>query len=122
MNPSVVSSQRPLLCGPYRVSDTAAAPAPPLSRGKRMGREPEHRAGGKPAALRSVPWQRRHRGSWAPAFAGETKRGRGGAACRRRAPGLAVITVVVARSGERRGGIRWGTDGAANGSMMQEDG
>src|SRR5690625_7512480 len=33
-----------------------------------MGNEPEHRAGGKPTALRSVPWQRHHRGSWAPAF------------------------------------------------------
>src|SRR5690625_4338654 len=33
----------------------------------------EHRAGGISAALRSVPWQRPHRGSWAPAFAGETR-------------------------------------------------
>src|SRR5690625_5665023 len=32
----------------------------------------------KLTALRPVPWQRRHRGSWAPAFAGETKGGRGG--------------------------------------------
>src|SRR5690625_7920304 len=36
-------------------------------------KEPEHRAGGRPAALRSVPWQRHHRGPWAPAFAGKTK-------------------------------------------------
>src|SRR5690625_306121 len=28
-----------------------------------FSREPKHRAGGKPAALRSAPWQRRHRGS-----------------------------------------------------------
>src|SRR5690625_454497 len=33
-----------------------------------FSRKPEHRAGGRPAAMRSAPWQRRHRGSWAPAF------------------------------------------------------
>src|SRR5690625_4285382 len=38
-------------------------------------RELKHRAGGMPTALGSVLWQRHHRGSWAPAFAGETKRG-----------------------------------------------
>src|SRR5690625_4608424 len=37
-----------------------------------------HRAGGKPAALRSAPWQRPHRGSWAsrfstPRFPGERR-------------------------------------------------
>src|SRR5690625_5445801 len=37
-----------------------------------FSREPEHRSSRKPTALRSAPWQRHHRGSWAPAFAGET--------------------------------------------------
>src|SRR5690625_4856960 len=40
-------------------------------------KNPEHRASGMSAALRSVPWQRHHRGSWAPAFARETKEERG---------------------------------------------
>src|SRR5690625_5026567 len=39
----------------------------------------------KLTALRPVPWQRRHRGSWAPAFAGETKGERGGIGKTRRA-------------------------------------
>src|SRR5690625_1193146 len=38
-----------------------------------FSRKPEHYASREPAALRSAPWQRHHRGSWAPAFAGETK-------------------------------------------------
>src|SRR5690625_2280916 len=33
-----------------------------------MGNEPEHRAGGTPAALRSAPWLRRHRGPYATLF------------------------------------------------------
>src|SRR5690625_6642347 len=39
----------------------------------------------KLTALRPVPWQRRHRGSWAHAFAGETKGERGGIVKTRRA-------------------------------------
>src|SRR5690625_602814 len=33
-----------------------------------FSRAPGHRAGRRPAALRSVLWQRHHYGSWAPAF------------------------------------------------------
>jgi len=40
-----------------------------------FSRELEHRASRKSAAMRFALWQRRYRGSWAPAFAGETKRG-----------------------------------------------
>src|SRR5690625_4261200 len=36
-----------------------------------LSRKSEHRTGGKPIALRSAPWQRHHRGSWAPAFGGK---------------------------------------------------
>src|SRR5690625_301031 len=63
VTPRLVPAERPLRGGPYSGSGTIAVPGPPLSRGKRMGSEPAHRAGGKPAALRSVLWQRRHRGS-----------------------------------------------------------
>src|SRR5690625_6708590 len=43
-----------------------------------LSREPKHRAGGKPAALRSVRRQRHHRGCWAsrfptPRFPGERR-------------------------------------------------
>src|SRR5690625_4176703 len=54
-----------------------------------FSRAPGHRAGRRPAALRSVLWQRHHYGSWAPAFAGETK----GAARRR------IIFVFPANAG-----------------------
>jgi len=36
-------------------------------------KNPEHRSNGKLTALKSALWQWRHRGPWAPAFAGETK-------------------------------------------------
>src|SRR5690625_2329790 len=50
-----------------------------------VSKEPEQRAGGISAALRSGQWVSHHRGSWAPAFAGETKGGRGGIGKTRRA-------------------------------------
>src|SRR5690625_1552200 len=50
-----------------------------------FSRAPKHRAGGISAALRSGQWVSHHRGSWAPAFAGETKGERGGIGKARRA-------------------------------------
>src|SRR5690625_4610561 len=58
-------------------------------------KNPEHRASGKPAALSSAPWQRGHRGSWAPAFAGETKGART-CALRRWNPRCAEVCAVIA--------------------------
>src|SRR5690625_4099915 len=80
-----------------------------------FSRAPGHRAGRRPAALRSVLWQRRHRGSWAPAFAGETK---GGSTeedyfrfpGERRDPGTAELWMATRRTSSRYG-FR-GTEGA----------
>gem|GEM_PF-5355249 len=63
--------------------------------GAGFSRAPGHPAGGKPTALRSAPWQRLHRGSWAPAFAGETKGART-CALRRWNPRCAEVCAVIA--------------------------
>src|SRR5690625_6249473 len=81
-----------------------------------FSRAPGHRAGRRPAALRSVLWQRHHRGSWAPAFAGETK---GGSTeedyfrfpGERRDPGTAELWMATRRTSSRYG-LR-GTEGVA---------
>src|SRR5690625_3456612 len=103
-NPSIAPPETPLRYGPLHDSGHTAVPRPPLSRGKRTGREPEHPAGGEPAALRSVPWQRHHRGSWAPAFLPPRFPGE------RRDPGTTEHWMATRRTSSRQG--LCGTEGA----------
>src|SRR5690625_7341406 len=66
-----------------------------------FSKEPEHRVGGKLTALRSVPQQRRHRGSWAPAFAADAKPACARAPCRRSADCAEARHLDTARSRPR---------------------
>src|SRR5690625_3033717 len=83
-----------------------------------MGRAPDHDAVRNSAALRSVPWQRRHRGSWAPAFAGETKGARTRASCRRKARCAEVRAVAAAPPRLLGPRFRGGNEEGARGKLI----
>src|SRR5690625_3845110 len=83
-----------------------------------FSRAPGHRAGRRPAALRSVLWQRHHYGSWAPAFAGETNRVGARTLCRRNTRCAEVRAVAAAPPRLLGPRFRGGDEGGMNPSIV----